>query len=64
MKENDIVILIVDDERNHADGIAEALEKAGTKAIAVYNGKDAVEIIRNENVDIVVTDLKLGGSID
>ncbi len=64
MKENDIVILIVDDERNHADGIAEALEKAGTKAIVVYNGKDAVEIIRNEKVDIVVTDLKLGGSID
>jgi len=64
LTENDIVILIVDDERNHADGIAEALEKAGTKTIAVYNGQDATEIVRSKKVDIVVTDLKLGGDID
>ncbi|MHC4158407.1 MAG: sigma-54-dependent transcriptional regulator [Planctomycetota bacterium] len=61
----DTVILVVDDEREHADGIAEALEKLCAKAIAVYNGKDALEILRSETrVDIVVTDLKLGGDID
>ena len=60
----DSVILVVDDERNHADGIAEALEKLCAKAIAVYSGKDALEIIRNEKVDVIVTDLKLGGDID
>lgn len=58
------IILVVDDERDHADGIAEALEKLSAKAIAVYNGKDALEIIHNEDVDVVVTDLKLGGDID
>ncbi len=58
------VVLVVDDEREHADGIAEALEKLSTKAIAVYNGKDALEIIHNKDVDVVVTDLKLGGDID
>ena len=58
------IVLVVDDERDHADGIAEALEKLSTKAIAVYNGKDALEIIHNEDVDVVVTDLKLGGDID
>jgi len=58
------VVLVVDDERDHADGIAEALEKLSKKAIAVYNGKDALEIIRNRDVDVVVTDLKLGGEID
>jgi DNA-binding NtrC family response regulator len=58
------VVLVVDDERDHADGIAEALEKFCAKAIAVYSGKDALEIVRDQQVDVVVTDLKLGGDID
>ncbi len=61
---SDIVVLVVDDERDHADGIAEALEKLCAKAIAVYTGKDALEILREQTVDVVVTDLKLGGDID
>ncbi len=64
MKQKANIILIVDDERDHADGIAEALEKLCTKAIAVYTGKDALEILRSRQVDVVVTDLKLGGDID
>ncbi|MHC4394052.1 MAG: sigma-54-dependent transcriptional regulator [Planctomycetota bacterium] len=61
------VILVVDDERDHADGIAESLENLYTKrakTIAVYNGKDALEILREQMVDVVVTDLKLGGDVD
>jgi len=58
------IILIVDDERDHADGIAESLEKVSARTIAVYSGKDALEIIRNQQVDVIVTDLKLGGDID
>ena len=34
------------------------------KAIAVYNGEDALEIVRNQQVDVVVTDLKLDGDIN
>ncbi len=59
-----IIVLVVDDERDHADGIAEALQKHCAKAIAVYNGPDALEILRSETINIVVTDLKLGGDID
>ncbi len=62
--DKDTVILVVDDEREHADGIAEAMEKLCGRAIAVYNGADALEIVRNEKVDVIVTDLKLGGDID
>jgi DNA-binding NtrC family response regulator len=60
----EVVVLVVDDEREHADGIAEALQKSCAKAIAVYSGTDALEIIRSQDVDVVVTDLKLGGSTD
>jgi len=58
------IILVVDDERDHADGIAEALEKHCEKAIPVYTGKDAIEIVRSREIDVVVTDLKLEGDID
>jgi DNA-binding NtrC family response regulator len=64
LEENGIIILVVDDERDHADGIAEALEKLCAKAITVYSGKDALEIVRSQKVDIVVTDLKLEADID
>jgi two-component system response regulator HydG len=60
----DAVVLVVDDERDHADGMAEALQKSCSKAIPVYNGQDALEIIRTQDIDVVVTDLKLGGNID
>jgi two-component system response regulator HydG len=64
LKQKTGVILVVDDERDHADGIVESLEKLCAKAIAVYNGKDALEIVRSQQIDVVVTDLKLGGDID
>ena len=60
----DTVILVVDDERHHADGVAEALEKSGAKTIPVYSGKDAMEIVRSKKIDVVVTDLKLEDGID
>jgi len=60
----DAVVLVVDDERDHADGMAEALQKCCAKAIAVYNAADALEIIRSQDIDVIVTDLKLGGDID
>jgi two-component system response regulator HydG len=62
--ESGIVVLVVDDERDHADGIVEALEKFCAKAIAVYSGRDALEILRSERFDVVVTDLRLDDSID
>ncbi len=58
------LVLVVDDEREHADGIAEVLEKLCSRAIAVYDGDDALEILRSERVDVVVTDLKLEGDVD
>jgi len=64
LREDGIIVLVVDDEHDHADGIAEALEKQCAKAIAVYTGKDALEIVRNQKVDVIITDLKLEGDID
>ncbi len=55
---------MVDDERDHADGIVEALGRLPVKALAVYTGEHAVEVLRSQQVDVVVTDLKLEGQVD
>ena len=55
----------MDDERDHADGIVEALGRLPVvEALAVYTGEHAVEMLRNQRVDVVVTDLKLDGQVD
>ena len=56
--------MVVDDERDHADGIVEALGRLPVKALAVYTGQDAIELLRSQRVDVVVTDLKLEGQVD
>ena len=60
----DAVILIVDDERNHADVLVEALESRCAKAIAVYSAEDAVQIIESERIDLVITDLNLKSDLN
>ena len=54
----------MDDERDHADGIVEALGKLPVEALAVYTGEHAIEVLRNQRVHVVVTDLKLDGQVD
>jgi DNA-binding NtrC family response regulator len=58
------VVLVVDDERDHADGMVEALGKLPVEALAVYTGEHAIEVLRHQRVDVVVTDLKLEGRAD
>lgn len=64
MSQQKPVVLVVDDERDHADGVVEALGKLPVKAVAVYTGEDAIEMLGNRRVDVVVTDLKLDGQAD
>jgi len=60
----DAVILIVDDEKEHADVLVEALEKQCAKAVAAYSADEAVELIESENFDLVITDLNLRADIN
>jgi two-component system response regulator HydG len=55
---------VIDDEQEHADGIAEALEKSSAETIAVYKSADALEMVRKQRFDVVVTDLKLDTDVD
>jgi len=62
--DDDCVVLIIDDERDHADGIAESLQRLSVKTVTVYTGRDALDILENRQIDVVVTDLKLSDEVD
>src|SRR5258706_14671044 len=52
-------ILIVDDEPSIRETCAEVARQAGMKAITVASVEEAVEVLENSAVDIVLTDLML-----
>ncbi len=52
-------ILVIDDQAGHADVVAEALRQTGADTLAVYNAKNALELIESRFFDVVVTDLNL-----
>ena len=52
-------ILVIDDETEHADVVAEALRQTGADTLAVYDAGNALELISSRFFDVVVTDLNL-----
>lgn len=53
-------ILIVDDEKNTRDGLRLSLEEEFDIYVAA-NITEAEEVLKNESVDVMLTDLRLGG---
>ena len=54
-------VLLVDDEEELVSAIVERLGYRGIDAKYVLNGPEALELIRTQDVDVVVLDLKLPG---
>ena len=54
-------ILIVDDEARLADVLATAMETFGFSAQTAANGAEALEIMKRDAVDLVVSDLRMPG---
>lgn len=52
-------ILVVDDEAIIVKGIRFNLENDGYEVLTGSNGKDAVEIVRQNDVDLVILDLMM-----
>ena len=51
----DATIMIVDDEKQHADVLVEALEKQCAGAFAVYSAEDALAAIDPEATVLIIT---------
>jgi len=52
-------ILVVDDNRSAADGLAMVLRRHGYTAEATYDGHAAIERLDRGGVDVVLTDMKM-----
>jgi DNA-binding NtrC family response regulator len=55
----DPTVLIVDDELNICASCEKILNRKGFKTFSSLNGREAMRIIESEDIDILVTDLKM-----
>jgi DNA-binding NtrC family response regulator len=54
-------ILVVDDEQSMTQFLGIVLRKEGYEVATCNNGRDALEKVKNENFDVVITDIKMPG---
>ncbi len=59
MSDNRKTILIVDDEIRSCDNLIKFLTRIGFKADSVYNGRDAVDYVKEKSPHAVVMDIKM-----
>jgi two-component system NtrC family response regulator len=52
-------VLIVDDEKNYPHILSAVLEEEGFEAFTAHSGHEALEILGNADVDLVLTDVKM-----
>src|SRR5579864_1701229 len=57
-------VLVVDDEREHAQVMCEALTRQGHRCDATYNLPEALGRLDRKPYDVVVTDLMMDGRRD
>ncbi|MCE9584439.1 MAG: sigma-54 dependent transcriptional regulator [Planctomycetes bacterium] len=54
---SEVTILVVDDDAEHAETMAESLRRTGYRTLVAGGGKAALEMLENEHVDILLTDM-------
>ena len=59
VKNGNIKVLLIDDEVGFADILAKRLNKRNMDVTPVYTGIEAVQIIRKQDFDVAVLDLKM-----
>ena len=57
-------VLIVEDELAHGEAIAEGLSQGKYVCNVVGDGATALDSLHHRSPDVVITDYKLGGSIN
>ncbi len=52
-------ILIVDDEKNYPPILKAIMEEEGYEALTAYSGEEALGVLMNSDIDLVLTDMKM-----
>ena len=53
------IILVVEDDTDFREIVVELLQRAGHKTLQAAHGKQAVELLANNQVDLVLSDIKM-----
>jgi len=59
MEKNSIKVLLVDDEQDILEFLGYTLKKEGFAVFTALNGKDAIELAKNEIPDLIVLDIMM-----
>jgi DNA-binding NtrC family response regulator len=54
-------VLIVDDEKDFVEMLSLRLNEMGETVMAVYNGQDCLDTLGENEIDVVVLDIKMPG---
>jgi len=54
-------VLVVDDDCDHAESLADVIEMRGHEARVANSGEEALDMFRNDDFDFVLLDVKLPG---
>ena len=57
VKERTVRVLSVDDEQSALDLVDAALRQEGFEVVSTQDGRDAIEVARNDSIDLVICDL-------
>src|SRR6478672_2488738 len=55
------VLLVVDDEQANLDSLVRLFPKEGFRTLGAANGAEALEVLRREPVQVMLTDLMMPG---
>jgi two-component system response regulator HydG len=61
MSDEPIRVLIIDDEPNHAEAVAESLERVGYHCAIATSGASGARRIEEEECEVILTDLRMDG---
>jgi response regulator RpfG family c-di-GMP phosphodiesterase len=61
IKSDDIRLLVVDDERSICDILSQYLRIKGYTVLVAKNAEDAINILKKEKIDLVLSDIKMPG---
>ena len=64
MLKNKISILIVDDEIDICDTVSAILSDEGYKTITAFNSIDAVNIIKKNDITLIITDIWMNNNVN
>src|SRR5262245_54910889 len=54
-------LLIVDDEPSNRDSLSRIFTREGMNVLCAPDGKEALEVVRKQRVDVLLTDLMMPG---